>query len=73
LSDTNSSFGMPGAVTTSASRTTYVFDVSASGVFNTDPGDAMQLICRVDDGTSADTADNAVRLHSVEFRYRATQ
>jgi hypothetical protein len=74
LNDTNSSFGMPAVVTTSASRATYVFDVSASGVSNTDPGDAAQLICRVDDGALGGfTADNAVRLHSVEFRYSATQ
>jgi hypothetical protein len=72
--DNGNLFGLPSTVTTSASRTTYVFDADESAVFNAAPGDAVQLICAVDDGSfNGSTANDAVFLHGVEFRYTAAQ
>jgi hypothetical protein len=55
----------------SASLTTYV--QPPPGFAGLSPGDSMNLFCEVHDGTGNTTANDAVRLHSIEFRYTATQ
>ena len=55
-----------------AARTNTSYTLTPGGTY--DPGDTVQVICAVDDGSpSGKTFDDTTYLHSIEFRYASIQ
>jgi hypothetical protein len=67
-------FGGTATITTAA-LATYTFTPNGGGFPSAgfSAGDTGTLLCFVDDGLSGTTAQDRVRLHSVEFLYKAAQ